>query len=179
MPKATPAAVPLTKPAAPPRDLSLEERLTLVEATMTVRLDEAAVAYDVNTIHIDATPVDLDDVVTVPLTPTLQPPHPHSTPVAAALQRAHHRLLTHGWCTGTFQAEDGALCLYGALRFASQRDLGLEMDSVAVLMDVIRRQFGDRFESVPAFNDSLAGSDGRVAMRVLGQAADLAHARDL
>lgn len=45
-------------------------------------------------------PVDLADVVTVLLSPMLQPPPAsYPTPVAALLQRAHHRLLTGGCCS--------------------------------------------------------------------------------
>ncbi|MFJ8870781.1 hypothetical protein ACIRD6_34175 [Streptomyces sp. NPDC102473] len=169
----------ITTTAAVPVELSLEERLTLVEAAMTVRLDEANAAYEVNTAHIPTTPVDLTDLLTLPLTPTLQPPAPHSTPVAALLQRAHHRLLTGGWCAGSLRDEDGALCLFGAIRLESHRNLRLETDAVSVLMDTIRRQFGDRFESVPAFNDSFRAGDARIPLRILGQAADLADARGL
>lgn len=173
---ATGQATPATVPPAPPTALSLEERLVLANTVMTARLDEAAVAYEVNTAHIPIEPVDLADVLTVPLTPTLHPPQSPIS-VAAVLQRAHHRLLTGGWCAGTFQSEDGALCLFGAIRTESHRDLGLEMSAMAVLLEAIRRQFGDRFDSVPAFND--AHQDGRVPLQILGQAADLAHARGL
>ncbi|MEV7659462.1 hypothetical protein AB0O39_35520 [Streptomyces anulatus] len=173
-----PQTRPATAPLAPPSALSLEERLVLANTVMTERLDEAAVAYEVNTAHIPVEPVDLADVVTVPLTPTLRP---QSSPdsAAAVLRRAHHRLLTGGWCAGTFQSEDGALCLFGAIRSESHRDLRLEMSAMAVLLEAIRRQFGDRFDSVPAFNDAPVHRDGRVPLRILGQAADLAHARGL
>ncbi|MFB8030606.1 MULTISPECIES: hypothetical protein [unclassified Streptomyces] len=167
-----------TLKAAVPVVLSLEERLALVEAVMTVRLDEANAAYEVNTAHIPTTPVDLEDLVALPLTPTLQPSAPDSS-VAALLQRAHHRLLTGGWCAGSFRDEDGALCLFGAIRFESDRNLRLEMDAVSVLMDAIRGQFGDRFESVPAFNDAFRAGEARIPLRILGQAADLADARGL
>lgn len=63
----------IAKAAVQPVELSLEERLTLVEAAMTVRLDEANAAYEVNTAHIPTTPVDLTDLIALPLTPTLQP----------------------------------------------------------------------------------------------------------
>ncbi|MFG2593985.1 hypothetical protein [Streptomyces sp. NPDC048438] len=53
------------------------------------------------------------------------------------------------------------------------------MDAIAVLMDTIRGQFGDRFESVPAFNDSFRAGGARLPLRILGQAADLADARSL
>ncbi|MCX0247967.1 DUF6197 family protein [Streptomyces drozdowiczii] len=174
MPHTTLSPTPTPAPA-----LSLDERLALANTEMTARLDEAAVAYEVNTAHITTEPVDLADLVTLPLTPTLQPPTPHPTPVAALLQRAHHRLLTGGWCAGRFEDENGALCLFGAVRTEARFDLRLEMAAMDVLLDAIRRQFGDRFQSAVAFNDAHKGSDGRVPIRLLGQAADLAHARSI
>ncbi|WP_331735474.1 hypothetical protein OG379_40900 (plasmid) [Streptomyces sp. NBC_01166] len=179
MPYATPTPTSAVAAPSPAAALSLDERLALVNTTMTARLDEAAVAYEINTAHIPTTPIDLNDLVALPLTPTLQPPAPPSTPVAALLQRAHHRLLTDGWCAGSFRNEYGALCLFGAIRSEAHRDPGLEMDAITVLMDTIRRQFGDRFESVPAFNDSFRAGDARIPLRILGQAADLADARSL
>ncbi|MGX1025444.1 hypothetical protein RKD37_000119 [Streptomyces ambofaciens] len=170
---------PTTQPAptAPPAELTLEERLTFIKAAMTARLDEAAVAYEVNTAHIPTEPVDLSDVVTVPLTPTLQPPpESYPTPVAALLQRAHHRLLTGGWCSGALVDEDGARCMLGAIRAEARGDSGLEADAAAVLLDAIRRKFGD-VDSVPSFNDAHGSS--RVPIRMVDQAAGLADARGL
>ncbi|MGW7620781.1 DUF6197 family protein [Streptomyces antimycoticus] len=167
-----------TAPAAPPADLSLEERLTLVNTAMTARLDEAAVAYEVNTAHIPIEPVDLADVVTVPLTPTLQPPpESYPTPVAALLQRAHHRLLTGGWCSDVLVDEDGARCMLGAIRAEARGDSGLEASAASVLLDAIRRRFGDDVDSVPSFND--AHGSARVPLRMVDQAAGLADARGL
>ncbi|MEU5824887.1 hypothetical protein [Streptomyces sp. NPDC047803] len=179
MPPTTLSPTPDASTSAPPTALSLDERLAATNAAMTARLNEAAVAYEVNTAHIPTEPFDPGDAVTVPLTPTLQPPAPYPTPVAALLQRAHHRLLTGGWCAGTFENEDGALCLFGAVRTEARFDLRLEMAAMAVLLDAIQRAFGDRFQSAVAFNDAHMGSDGRVPMRVLAQAADLAHARSI
>lgn len=169
-----------TTPAPAPAavGLSLDERLTLATTAMTVRLDEAAVAYEVNTAHIATEPVDLADVVTAPLTPTLQPPSPaYPTPVAALLQRAHQRLLAGGWCNGTLVDDNGARCLYGAIRAEAYGDHRLEADAVAVLLDAIRRQFGDDVGSVPEFNDAFG--TGRVPIRMLDQAAGLADARGI
>lgn len=180
MPQTHPAidqATPTTAPPVPPTALSLEERLTFINAAMSVRLDEAKVAYEVNTAHIPSEPVNLADVVTVPLTPTLQPtPESYPTPVAALLQRAHHRLLTGGWCSGALVNEDGARCMLGAIRIEARGDSGLESSAAAVLLDAIRRKFGD-VDSVPSFND--AHGSGRVPMRMLDQAAGLADARGL
>ncbi|MCX4417827.1 hypothetical protein OOK43_31825 [[Kitasatospora] papulosa] len=165
----------LTLPTtAAPAVLSLEARLAAVEAAITVALDEAAVAYEVRTAHIPTTPVDLADVVTLPLTPTLQPSAPYASPVAALLHHAQLRLLTDGWCAGSQVREDGARCLYGAIRVEAAGDRSLEARGLEVLMDAIRSQFSDA-DSVPTFNDRWA--DGRVPMRILGQAAALADNR--
>ncbi|MER5571179.1 hypothetical protein ABT083_34080 [Streptomyces goshikiensis] len=174
---ATTHPVSTAQAAAPPAELSLEERLTLIDAAMTARLEQAAIAYEVNTAHIPTEPVDLTHVVTVPLTPTLQPPEPYPTPVAALLQRAHHHLFTGGWCSGALVDEDGARCLVGAIRAEAGGDSGLEADASSVLLDAIRRRFGDHVDSVPSFND-VHGS-ALVPMHMLNQAADLAHARGL
>jgi hypothetical protein len=167
-----------TTEAAAPAELTLEERLTLIDAAMTVRLDEAAVAYEVNTAHIDTEPVDLADVVTGPvdagfaLLPELYP-----TPVAALLQRAHHRLLTGGWCSGALVDEKGARCMLGAIHAEAHGDRGLEADAAAVLLEAIRRRFGDDVDSVPSFND--AHGTARVPIRMVAEAARLADARGL
>ncbi|MFF9497229.1 DUF6197 family protein [Streptomyces flaveolus] len=180
MPQTRPAPpqTSTTTPApVPPKALSLEERLALINTEMTARLDEASVAYEVNTAHIPTEPVDLTDVVTVPLTPTLQPPpESYPTPVAALLQRAHHRLLTGGWCSGAPVDEDGARCMLGAIRAEARGDSGLEASAAAVLLDAIRRKFGD-VDSVPSFNDSHGSA--RTPLRMVDQAASLADARGL
>ncbi|MGW3652497.1 DUF6197 family protein [Streptomyces sp. NPDC000878] len=167
-----------TTAPAPPAALSLEERMAFINAAMTVRLDEAKVAYEVNTAHIDTEPVDLADVVTGPVdTEPRLLPDLYPTPVAALLQRAHHRLLTGGWCKDVLVDEDGAACMLGAIRAEARGDRGLESNAVTVLMDAIRRRFGDDVDSVPGFNDAWDG--GRVPIRMVDQAADLADARGL
>ncbi|GGM17029.1 hypothetical protein GCM10010129_71500 [Streptomyces fumigatiscleroticus] len=164
---------------APPQPLGLEARLAAVEAAMTLRLDEAAVAYEVNTAHIPVETVDVADVVTVPLTPTLQPSAApvRTTPVAALLERAQRRMATEGWCRGVLVDERGALCLLGAIRAEAGGDRGLEADAARVVLDAIRRRFGDDVDSVPAFNDAHGSS--HTPLRVLGDAAGLADARGL
>ncbi|MDQ1013500.1 DUF6197 family protein [Streptomyces afghaniensis] len=167
-----------TAAPAPPTELSLEERLILIDAAMTVRLDEAKVAYEVNTAHIPTEPVDLADVVTLPVDTEPAPlPELYPTPVAALLQRAHHRLLTGGWCKDALVDENGARCMLGAIRIEARGDRGLEADAAAVLLDAIRRRFGYDVDSVPSFNDA-HGSAG-VPLRMLDQAAHLADARGL
>lgn len=158
--------------------LSLDARLAAVEAAMTVKLDEAAVAHEVRTAHIDTTPLDLADVITAPLTPTLQPPLGRSTtPVAALLQRAQARMETDGWCAGALTDETGAVCMLGAIRKEAGGDRGLEADAASVVLDAIRRRFGNEIDSVPFFND--AHGSGRTPMRMLGEAASMADAKGL
>ncbi|MFF4866809.1 hypothetical protein ACFY3J_34975 [Streptomyces sp. NPDC001231] len=166
---------------APPAELSLEERLKFIDTVMSVRLDEAKVAYEVNTAHIPTEPVDLADVITVPAVPADTRPAPlpdlYRTPVAAVLQRAHHRLLTSGWCKDALVDEDGARCMLGAIRAEARGDTGLEANAAAVLLDAIRRTFGDDVDSVPSFND--AHGSAHVPLRMVDQAAHLADARGL
>lgn len=171
-----------TTPAAttPPPALDLETRLAAIDAAMTLRLEQAAVAHEVRTAHLHTEPVHLDDVVTgCPLTPppTAQPaPNLYPTPVAALLQRAHHRLTTDGWCTGALTDTDGARCLAGAIRKEAAGDEHLEARGLAVLLDAIRRRFRNA-ESVPGFNDAF--TDPRTPLRMLDEAATLADARGL
>ncbi|MFE6911932.1 DUF6197 family protein [Streptomyces erythrochromogenes] len=181
MPQTRPAmnqTAPATRAPAPPAELTLEERLAFINTAMTVRLDEAKVAYEVNTAHIPTEPLDLADVITGPLDtgPALLP-ELYPTPVAALLQRAHHRLLTGGWCSGALVDEDGAQGMLGAIRIEARGDSGLEADAATVLLDSIRRTFGDDVDSVPSFNDA-HGSD-RVPLRMVDQAAHLADTRGL
>ncbi|KAB2977496.1 hypothetical protein F8R89_01110 [Streptomyces sp. SS1-1] len=157
--------------------MSLDARLAAAEAAMTVRLDEAAVAHEVRTAHIDTTPVDLADVITVPLTPTLQPQPQQlpATPVAALLERARARMEADGWCAGALTDDSGAVCLLGAIRKEASGDRGLEADAASVVLDAIRRRFGDHVDSVPSFND--AHGSGRIPARMLGEAASMADAQ--
>ncbi|MFJ6053637.1 hypothetical protein [Streptomyces sp. NPDC092307] len=180
MPQTHPATdqiVP-TAQAPVPTKLTLEERMAFINTAMNVRLDEAKVAYEVNTAHIPIKPVDLADVITGPVDTGPAPlPQLYPTPVAALLQRAHHRLLTGGWCSGALVDEDGARCMLGAIRIEAHGDSGLEDDAATVLLDAIRRKFGEDVDSVPSFND--AHGTGRVPIRMVDQAAGLADARGL
>ncbi|MFE3121793.1 hypothetical protein ACFXHD_00015 [Streptomyces hydrogenans] len=178
---AAPAATETTPaanetPPTPPTKLTLEARLAATTAQMTLRLEYAALAHAVNTAHLPTPTTEPGD--TIPLTPTLQPaPTPYPTPVAALLQRAHHRLLTTGWCAGTRTDPSGALCLYGAIHTEAAGNHQLETSGMKVLMDTIRREFGDLVDSIPAFNDAFATS--RVPLRALDRAALLADTRGL
>ncbi len=170
-----------TQAGAVPQALGLEARLASVEAALTLRLETAALAVEVNTAHIPTDPVDLTDVVRGPLTPAsaprLLPDDLYPTPVAALLQRAAHRLETGGWCRGGTVAEDGARCLYGALRAEDPGGEHLD-DALTVLLEALRREFGPDVETVPSANDHLVRGQAH-AVRILGDAAALADTRGL
>ncbi|MFG2794891.1 hypothetical protein [Streptomyces sp. NPDC048419] len=67
--------------------------------------------------------------------------------------------------------------MLGAIQAETGGDRGLESSTVNVLMDAIRRTFGDYVDSVPGFNDAWAS--GRTPLRMIDQAADVADARGL
>lgn len=166
-PTLTPATLPID--TSPPLDL--DARLALAEAAMTLRLEQAAVAFEVNTAHIPAEPVDLATVL--PLTPTIAPaPAPASTPIADCLQRARVILQERGWCTGALRGEQGAVCVAGAIR-AAATSRGQADDACALLLEAIQAEF--TAETVPSWNDRQINA--AAPMRLLGQAADLAAGR--
>ncbi|MER6280653.1 hypothetical protein ABT202_30885 [Streptomyces sp900105245] len=176
MAAALPTAQPqqTTTPAGQP--LTLEARLAASEADMTLRLEAAAIAHEVNTAHLAPGPVDPADIITVPDAPA-PPPPTYTTPVAALLERAHHRMQTAGWCAGALTDDEGRVCMLGAIRAEASGDRDLEADATAVVLDSIRRRFGDDVPSVPAFND--AHGSARTPTLMLGKAARLADTRCL
>lgn len=157
---------------APP--LPLEARLAAVDAFMTVRLEEKALQFDVDSAHIDLQPLDLADVIRAPIETHPAPITLYPTPLAALLQRAQNRL-AGGWCKGATTDEDGAVCLYGSIR-AEAATSSQASDAMAILLEAIRRRFPGA-ETVPSFNDAQHGPHWPV--RLLGEAADLANARAL
>lgn len=159
--------------AVAPVHLDLDARLAMVGAIMSQRLDEAAVAFEVNTAHIPATP-PLEITAPLPLTPTAAP-CPYLTPIAGALHRARLRLEAGGWCTGQLRNEQGAACLIGAIRAETARRADAD-DACVLLLEAIRRDFFDA-DTVPSWNDSQASP--RLVLLYLDRAAELAHARDL
>lgn len=179
----TPKTTPAQAPAAPRAELDLEARLAARDAQMTLALETAHAAIDVNTAHIPVEPVDLADVITIPVavpqTPLAGQPQPaeplYDTPAAALLQRALQRLQTDGWCTGLQRDEDGATCFWGAIH-AEARDGAGQRDALDVLLEVIRRHLPGA-SSIPEGNDQL--TNPAQAHRYLSEAAYLAHARRL
>jgi hypothetical protein len=168
----------ITRPATPRTDpapqLDIDARLALADAAMTLRLDRAAVAFEVNTAHIESAPVPAVDFV--PPSPTLAPvPSPYSTPLADCLHRAQTILADRGWCRGALRGEEGAVCPMGAIRAAAE-SRGLADDACVLLLEAIQREFTGA-ETVPSWNDRQRGP--AVPLRLLGQAADLAASRGI
>ncbi|MGW4075987.1 DUF6197 family protein [Streptomyces asiaticus] len=153
--------------------LDLEARLALADAVMSGRLDEAAMAFEVNTAHISATPALVPDRLQ-PTKPARQFT-PYRTPIAACLQRAQAWLVEAGWCAGTSRDEKGAVCLMQAIR-AEARNRREADDACVFLLEVIRQSFPNA-ETVPSWND--AQRDARLPIRMLGHAADRADARGI
>jgi hypothetical protein len=159
-----------TRPA--PAVLDLDARLALTDAVMSVRLDEAAIAFQVNTTHLPtAQPVPAPAEV-VPLTPT---PGPYRTPIADLLHRARTRLETDGWCRTALYDETGAVCPMRAIRLeASSRDQA--HDACVLLLDAIQRHYRDA-ETIPSWN--VEQTSPAPVLLAFTQAADLAHTRGL
>ncbi|MGK5448831.1 DUF6197 family protein [Streptomyces radiopugnans] len=164
MPTPTTAARPATLSVpAPAEPLDLDQRLVL-----------AALAVDA---RLDAEPLDLADIIRLPVELPAPPETAYPTPVAALLQRAARRLKASGWCQGQTVDEAGARCLYGALRAEDPGGAHTD-DALAVLLTALRREFGPGIETVPTANDHLL-ADRKAAVRMLGDAAALADVRGL
>lgn len=157
-------------PATRAPALDLDARLALAGLAMDERLDQAAVAYEVNTAHIPAEQLP----ETIPHLPQTAVPCPYTTPIAALLHRARIRIETDGWMTGALRDTDGRRCLIGAIRIeASSR--GQADGACVLLLEAIRRDFTDT--TIASWNDRQTSA--APALLYLGRAAELAHNRNL
>ncbi|MGR6538886.1 DUF6197 family protein [Streptomyces rochei] len=136
---------------APPV-LDLDARLALVDAAMSARLDQAAVAFEVNTAHLPgADPVPhITETAPVPLTPAAAP-SPYQTPIADLLHRARQRIEADGWCRDAVFDESGAVCPIRAIRLEAAGDRRLADDACVLLLDRIQDQFAWA-ETIPSWN---------------------------
>ncbi|MGY1579163.1 DUF6197 family protein [Streptomyces sp. MN13] len=166
-------AAPTRTRTAAPAELDLEARLALVGATMSIRLDEAAVAYEVRTAHIPSADPIPEITAPLPLTPT-PAPSSYSTPIAALLHRARMRIATVGWCQSAAFDEAGAVCPIHAIR-QEAASRGQADDACVLLLESIRQQFSD--ETIPAWNARQPGS--APVLLQLDRAAALADSRGL
>ena len=167
-------------PASPPPVLDLDARLALLNVEMDARLNEAALAFAINTAHIagaDPIPDIAESVPVVPLTPTLAPAaNPYDTPLAALLHRARVYIETHGWLQGGLREDHGTRrCPMGALRIEAveRRDAD---DACVLLLEAIQADFPTA-ETLPSWNDG-QNSPAPVLL-YLDRAAQLAHTRSL
>lgn len=166
----------LLAPASPAPILDLDARMALRLALMDERLATAAVAFEVNTAHIEsAEPVPAITEV-VPLTPTLPPPAcPYETPVAALLHRARVRIERDGWARQLRDDQAMARCPAGAIQIESRTGSD-DASARRLLFEVIERDF-PQAESIPSWNDAQTGP--RLPLLYLERAAQLAGARNL
>lgn len=160
----------ILKPATRPPTLTLDDRLALASLAMDARLDQAAVAFEVNTAHLPAEP---PVEITVPHLPQPAAPAPYRTPLAQLLHRARARIETGGWARGCLN-EGGRVCAIGAIRAeADSRDQA--DDASALLLEIVRREFGG--DTVPTWNDAQRGP--RPVLLAIDRAAEHAHERAL
>lgn len=153
----TATAVKARPPTAAPV-LDLDARLAAVDAAMTVRLELAALAHNIDARHAE-TVLDYPDIVR---------PAPVETdrPVAALLRRAQQRILRPGgWSRDTGTNSNGGNCLEYALQ-AEARNGRDEQEARILLRQVIGS--GD---PITHTNRGLTQAQ---AGQLLGQAAALA-----
>lgn len=161
------------QPVIAPAVLDLEARLALTGVLMTERLDQALVAFEVNTAHIPA--VVLPEITApLPLTPT-SAPSPYTTPIAGTLHRARNRIMQDGWCRDAAYDEAGAVCPIRAIRLEAATRHQAD-DACVFLLDVIRDELPN-IETIPSWNSQQTSS--APVLLLFGRAADLAHTRSL
>lgn len=158
-------------PATRPPTLTLDDRLALAALAMDGRLDQAAVAFEVNTAHIPAeTPVE----ITIPQVPQTAVPAPYTTPLAALLHRAATRLQTDGWTTECMVDEQGRRCPIGAIRVEADSRWQAD-DACVLLLEAIQRHW--QAETIPSWN--ARQTSVAPIMIAFGRAAELANNRNL
>jgi hypothetical protein len=142
---------------------------------MTSRLDEAAVAFEVNTAHLPGADPVPHIAETLPLPLTLSAaPSPYRTPVADLLHRARGRLSADGWCRTALYDDAGAVCPIRALRLEARGDRDLADDACVLFLEVVRRDFPGT-ETIPSWN--AAQTNPTAVLLAFERAADLAHTR--
>lgn len=141
--------------------LDIDARLAAVDAAMTVRLEEAALGWEVNTAHL---PVDTAPVVEH--LPVDTKPADDTNPVAALLRRARQRILRDGWAQGAARTGTSDMCLLEALHAEARSH---REEGEARLL--VRRALGGG-DPIPELNRRLSST--AQAAQVLATAADMA-----
>jgi hypothetical protein len=176
----TPTLIAASPHPAP--ELDLDTRLLLLNIEMDARLQQAAVAFEVNTAHLPGADPIPDIPAALPLTPTLTPapqPSTYSTPLADLLDRARHYIATRGLLRGALRDDadvEGARCPIGAIRYEAGANRWLADDACTLLLDVIQAEFADA-DTLPSWVDTQTSAAPVLAC--MSRAADLAHARNL
>jgi hypothetical protein len=142
---------------------------------MTLRLEEAAIAFEVRTANIPGADSIPEVTAPLPLAPAPSAPCPYNTPIARTLHRARVRIEADGWCRDNLYDDDGAICPIRAIRLEASGRWEAD-DACVLLLDVIQRDFADA-ETIPSWNAAQT-SVGPV-LRYFGRVAELAHARGL
>lgn len=153
----------LTRTATPTVDL--DTRLAIAEVAMTLRLEKAQLAFDVNTAHLPNSPVV--DLTVVDLQAVDPAPAPAASPLAAVYLAAIDIIRERGWTRGALR-EGEAVCVVGAIRAAAAGNRGLADDACTHLLEVIQTQF--TAETVPSWNDAQTSAD--TVIRILTAAAN-------
>ncbi|MFF3647363.1 hypothetical protein ACFYXV_01795 [Streptomyces sp. NPDC002181] len=82
-------------------------------------------------------------------------------PVEETLSDALAFLDTHGWAKYRLIHPEGARCSIGALRAAAGSRNAAYRDAGRLLLDEARRQHGQHWEAIPAWNDAHTGPQVR------------------
>lgn len=173
-----PTAAPASTVSAPPAPAveSLEVSLALRTIEMDAVLARAAVEADMRAALHGVEEAQLPNVhqdeerLLIAVPPHSVPLCPYGPRLARTLWTAARHIERHGHARGALRDEQGATCALGALRSAADGDCGHEADAAALMLDTIRRRLGDRFETVPQFNDDPTTAP-RAVVRFLDEAA--------
>lgn len=168
--------LPASRTQAAPTELDLETRLVLRAADMTVRIDQAATAFAINTAHLPgADPVTvIAEPTQLKLIPT-SAPCPYTTLIADLLYRARVRLESDGWCRNALVDQSGAVCPIRAIRLEAATRWQAD-DACTLLLEAIQRDYRNA-ETIPSWNAQQTSP--RPVLLAFDRAATLAHARNL
>jgi hypothetical protein len=153
----------ITAPAATPaKRLTFDERLALASLAVDAR--------------IDTTPLDLADVIRLPIDtpPPAAGPAPYRTPIAALLHRARVRIETDGRCRDALFDESGAICPIRAIRLEAA-NRGQADDACFLLLEVIKRHW--QADTIPSWNAQQTST--APVLLAFDRAAAHAHDRNL
>lgn len=130
--------------------LTFDQQLALTGLAMDSRLDQAGLAFDVDTAHIEIP--DLPEILTAPMPAAI----PQPATVAEVFAEAARLITAHGWIRHYVGNTEIGFCLIGAIRKAASGNPRLEDAAEAGILQRIRRQFPDAL-SAGAWNAAQSG----------------------